>query len=240
MLASLFGGDSKALIFETGAAAHADPNVARHHRQLVFQEYIPGDDAQLWCFDGIADSRGTLLAGYSGRKLRTFPPLTGESCHIEMVHDEALHRVAREIAARIPLKGIFNLDFKKDPRDGSLRLLEVNARHNFWLYLAARNGVNLAEALHEFLWRGVLPIGRVPRERWCWLDFRLDRAACRALVTAGKLSVGQWALSLFRPTVYSVWALSDPMPLGRLWADRVLGKGRREFARLRQGLLKPR
>lgn len=239
MLAALFGGESKALIFESGAAARADANVARHHRQLVFQEYIPGDDAQLWCFDGIADAHGAILAGYSGRKLRTFPPLTGETSHIELVHDVALHRAAREIAARIPLKGIFNLDFKNDPRDGSWRLLEVNARHNFWLYLAARNGLNLAEDLHDYLWRGVPPVERVPRERWCWLDFGLDRAACRALVKSGELSIWRWALSLARPTVYSVWAWSDLRPMARLWANRLRGKVRRESARLRQRWFKP-
>jgi D-aspartate ligase len=238
MLATLFGGAKKALIFENGRVARADGGLARHHEQLVFQEYIPGDDANLWCFDGIADARGTLLTGYSGRKLRTFPPLTGESSYIELLHDEALHDVARDVVARVPLKGIFNLDFKKDPRSGRFRLLEVNARHNFWLYLAARNGVNLAADFHEYVLRGTLPLKRTPRQMWRWIDFALDRRACRALVHDRELSYWRWALSLARPTVYSVFAWSDPMPLASVWMYRARAKLARGSGRLRQRFFK--
>ena len=49
VLTTLLGGEGKALVRESGATAFNDAAIARFHHQLVFQEYVPGDDADQWC-----------------------------------------------------------------------------------------------------------------------------------------------------------------------------------------------
>ena len=225
----LFTDDGKALVFENGAAAMAHPLVERYRNQLLFQEFIPGDDQQLWSYHGYADQNGEVIASFVGRKIRTYPPITGESAYIEMVCDPGLSAFGKMMAARVPLRGPFKIDFKKDPRDGRLVILEINARYTLWHYLGAVNGVNLARAGYDYLVEGrrAQPTTRYStRSRWVFM--RLDFLAYRALARKGRLGLAAWVRSLFEaPRIYNVFAWSDPGPLAALWAGRFTRRGRR-------------
>ena len=225
LLAGLFDGEAKAAIFADGRAARAHPAVARYHADLTFQQYIPGDDRQLRCFDGVCDRESRLLAGYTGRKIRTFPPLVGDSSCVELTREPALEAVASDIARRIGLRGIFNMDFKQDPRDGRYHLLEVNARYNFWLYAGAKNGVNLARVMYDWLLRGVVPGPLAYGTSVRWVDLRLDYRAFRSLERSGELGLGRWLASIAPPTIHSVFSWRDPYPwvwsIGRRIARRM-------------------
>ena len=222
-LGTLFDGN-KAIVRKSGAAAFADELVGRCHGEIVFQEYIEGDDGELWCFDGVADEHGRVIASHTGRKHRCFPPLTGDSSYIELAHDARLDTLGRDIARAAGLKGIFNMDFKRDARTGRFCLLEINARCNLWLYIGARNGINLAKIYYDYLMEGRMPQPARHRSRFRWIDFKLDRAAYRALAADGRLTLGRWIRSLAAPKVYSVFAWRDPMPwIGALFS-RVRGR----------------
>ncbi len=225
LCARLFDGDGKARIFDTGAEALAFPDIRLYAGELQFQEYIPGGDGELWSYHGFADDAGEVLAGFVGRKVRTFPTLTGESAFIELAHDAPLEELGRAIAKRCPLKGAFKMDFKRDPRYGSWHLLEINARFNLWHYVGARNGVNLMLAAYEYLLEGVAPVPVVHDTRWRWLNLRLDFRAYRELRARGELRFARWAASILASrNVYSLFAWDDPMPWLRFWQRRITRK----------------
>jgi predicted ATP-grasp superfamily ATP-dependent carboligase len=212
LLASLFAGAAKGAIFPDGAAARSHPGIAREHQNLTFQQYIDGGDGQLLCYDGVCDLKSRLLAGYTGRKIRTYPPEGGESSCIDLTHDPSLEGVAADVARRLGLRGIFNMDFKRDPRDGRDYLLEVNARHNFWLYPAAKNGLNLAEVLYEWMLDGTFPGARTHTTHVRWVDMKLDYRAFRSLARRGELDWRRWLASLSPPMVHSLFSWRDPYP----------------------------
>lgn len=231
---SLFRGESKALIFASGRAAAEQPLVERHRDQLIFQEYIRGDDRELWSYHGFADEQGTVLASFVGRKLRTFPPLTGESAFIELIHDEARANLGRELAERIPLKGAFKLDLKTDAATGRHFLLEVNARFNLWHYLGAVNGVNLMQIAYDYMVDGKRPGPQTYSTNRRWLFLPLDYGAYRELAARGELSFAGWLASiLFTRTVYNQFAWSDPAPFLMAWVNRFVRKGRKIRARVK-------
>src|SRR5205807_4605644 len=58
----------------------------------------------------------------------SYPPRTGDASYIELVHDTDAAEAGRRVSERAGLKGIFNIDLKRDPRDGRFRVLEINAR----------------------------------------------------------------------------------------------------------------
>jgi predicted ATP-grasp superfamily ATP-dependent carboligase len=219
----VFRGDAKARIYETGAEVLADAGAALFREQLVFQEYVSGDDACLWSFHGMADENGALLDGFVGRKLRTYPPLTGESAFIELDDDDELAALGAEIAARLPLKGVFKMDFKKDARSGRWYLLEINARFNLWHYLGACNGVNLMRAAYDYLVDGTRPLAPQAYETtYRWLALDLDWKAFRAMHAAGELGWAAWLASIvFSRNVHNVFSWSDPGPWLRLWNRRL-------------------
>ncbi len=233
---------AKALTFASGAHALAEPNIERFREQLTFQEYIPGDDTLNWSFHGVADSEGRLLDSFVGRKLRTFPTRSGESSFIELARDGELHALASEIAANIPLKGVFKMDFKKDERTGRWYLLEINARFNLWHYLGAANGVNLLGVAYDYLVEGARPArsGEYRTDRR-WLSLELDARAFRELHARGELGLFSWLASiLFSRKVCNLFAWRDPGPWARFWAYRLVRRWHRGadqfLARIRQCL----
>jgi D-aspartate ligase len=214
--------DAKALIFASGAQAAAEPNVAIFHEQLTFQEYVPGDDRCIWSFHGITDGDGVMLDSFIGRKLRTYPTRTGESSFIELDNDAELRALGVEIAAKVPLKGVFKMDFKKDARTGRWNLLEINARFNLWHYLGARNGVNLLRVAYDYVLDGTRPSRtRGYATHFRWLSLELDVRAFRELHARGELGLMRWLASLvLSRNVYNLFAWRDPGPWMRFWAFR--------------------
>lgn len=237
----LFEGESKALIFESGRAAASQALVARFRDQLTFQEYVRGDDRQLWSFHGFSDENATLLGFFLGRKLRTSPPLTGQSAFLELIHDDALAAYGRQMAERVRLKGAFKMDFKTDAVTGKHFLLEVNARFNLWNHLGAANGVNLMQVAYDYLVSGKrpppLPYGTTTR----WISLPRDFRTYRELAARGELGFAQWASSiLFTPMIHRHFSWKDPAPFVKLCASRVARVVRRSreqvTARLRKWL----
>jgi predicted ATP-grasp superfamily ATP-dependent carboligase len=212
----------KALIFSSGGEAAAEPNVAVFRDQLTFQEYVPGDDTCIWSFHGLADAQGQVLDSFIGRKLRTFPTRTGESSFIELTFDKDLEALGTEIAAQIPLKGVFKMDFKRDAQSGRWNLLEINARFNLWHYLGAANGVNLLRTAYDYLLDGTRP--EIPGDYGTtlrWLSLELDVRAFHELNARGELGLLSWLASLvFSRKVYNLFSWSDPGPWVRFWSFR--------------------
>jgi predicted ATP-grasp superfamily ATP-dependent carboligase len=221
----LFGGEGKARVFSSARALLADPVAAQLRDQLALQEYVAGDDRALCSYHGVADERGRVLAWFIGRKLRTSPPRTGFSSFIELAHDGALAGIGRAVAERIPLKGVFKLDFKRDAATGRWRLLEINARYNLWHYPAACNGLNLPKVAYDYLVHGTRLEQSPPyRTTFRWLCWRLDLRAFRSLRARGEIGLLAWLWSLAQaPYVCELFAWSDPLP----WLKTMARKLRR-------------
>lgn len=219
----LLGRAGKARLFESPQKVLAEPLARSLKDELIFQEYIPGDDRQIWSFHGYADEASRVLAWFIGRKIRTYPPLTGVSTYLELAHHDELAEIGHQIVAQAPLKGALKIDFKQDPRSGRFVMLEVNARFNLWHYLAAANGLNLPGVAYHYLLTGKRPSGLAPaRTAFRWLNLRLDYHAYRDLAARGELSLWRWLGSLAASRkVYDVFAWSDPLPSIHLWMRRM-------------------
>ena len=218
----LFGGAGKARVFANGAEARANPLVGQLAAKLQFQEYIPGGDDAIWSYHGFAAPGGEVLEWFCGRKIRTFPELTGDSSYLRLVHDDELVQIGREIAARLQLAGIFKMDFKRNASTGRFYLLEINTRFNLWHYLGAACGVNLTQVAYDYIVHGKRPQHVEARLGKRWLCLMYDWRACKELAARGQISRGRWLASLLEaPKVYDLFAWSDPMPFARHWSGRI-------------------
>ncbi len=113
---------------------------------VIAQEYVPGSSADHFFVDGYRDRDGALAGLFARRRERIFPPDFGNSSYCESI---ALADVAPAVDAigtlleALRYRGIFSAEFKRDARDGSFRLLEVNTRAWWYVEFAARCGVNV-------------------------------------------------------------------------------------------------
>ncbi len=227
-------GAGKARVFPDGRSVLNEPLARSLRGELTLQEYIPGDDRALWSFHGFADERGKLLACFIGRKIRTYPPLTGDSSYLELAHDSELASLGRSLVTRIGLKGIFKMDFKRHAETGQFFLLEVNARFNLWHYLGAQGGVNLAQVAYDYMTRGTRSSPVQMRTRYRWLSPRLDYLAYRSLAARRQLTARAWLASLLSTRkVYDLFAWSDPMPAAAVLWDEL-----RHLSRLRHRVMR--
>jgi D-aspartate ligase len=106
----------------------------------IVQEYIPGPDSALYTA-GIFAWKGELVAGFTGRKLRQFPPKTGEAGLAELVSEPTIIDFARNLVGKSGFTGIAQIEFKK--HNGTFYLMEINPRSWSWNSLADYSGVNL-------------------------------------------------------------------------------------------------
>jgi D-aspartate ligase len=123
---------------------------AEQYEPLV-QELVPGGDEQLYTLGSYLAADGEPLGLFCGRKLRQTPPgvgtcRVGEAVWVDEVVDQGL-RLLRELGHT----GLSQVEFKRDPRDGSYRLMEVNPRLWQWHGLAAACGVDLPRIAYEDL-----------------------------------------------------------------------------------------
>ena len=113
---------------------------------VVLQEYIPGSFTEHYFVDGYVDRAGQIKALFARRRLRIYPPDFGNSTAMVSV---ALARSAqavdsvRRVLGAVGYHGIFSAEFKRDPRDGQFKLLEVNTRPWWFIDFAVRCGVDV-------------------------------------------------------------------------------------------------
>ena len=113
---------------------------------VLLQERIVGPGKGLFaCFD-----EGRPVALFAHRRLREKPPSGGVSvlCESAPLDPVAADHGVR-LLTRIQWQGVAMVEFKQDSRDGSLRLMEINAR--FWgsLQLAVDAGVDFPRILAD-------------------------------------------------------------------------------------------
>jgi D-aspartate ligase len=113
---------------------------------FVLQEWIPGDMSSTILLDGFVDRHGTVAAILARRRVRMDPPrIANTACDVTIPLSEVseviapLHRMLAEVNHR----GVFNVEYKLDPRDGQWKIIELNPRP-FWLVAHIANaGIDL-------------------------------------------------------------------------------------------------
>jgi D-aspartate ligase len=174
-------GSSKALhVLDAEGFAALWPRLGDVGTELLAQELVRGPESSIESFHAYVDGSGTLAGEFTGRKIRTFPPDYGHSSAVEVTALADVAELGREVLARLGLKGVAKLDFKRDDR-GRLHLLEINPRFNLWHYPGALAGVNLPALVYaDLTGRERPPVAASLRTvKWCdpLLDLRAARAA---------------------------------------------------------------
>jgi D-aspartate ligase len=123
--------NKKAIVLETPNQLRSEYPLYREYGKLIIQELIPGDNQ---CFYKVAtfyDDNMNLLALFSLQKNHQFPAEFGTGAHIVSKKVPELIDICIPFFEEIKLKGIGMAEFKKDPRDGVYKFIEINPR--FWL-----------------------------------------------------------------------------------------------------------
>ncbi len=119
---------------------------------MVLQEYIPGPPTAHYFVDGFMDRLGEVKARFARRRLRMDPPDFGNSTYMVSVPLDEVEGAVRSLDRLLTgmhYRGIFSAEFKRDPRDGEFKILEVNSRPWWYVGFATDCGVNVCDMAYR-------------------------------------------------------------------------------------------
>lgn len=188
---------------------------------LAIQEYIPGGDDTIWMFNGYFDATSEGLVGFTGKKIRQCPIHTGCTslgiCLPNVEVEQTTYRFMKTIGYR----GILDIGYRYDARDGLYKVLDVNPRvgATFRLFVGT-NGIDVVRALYLDLTGQ--PVGPSPvREGRRWIVEDLDAAASYRYYRESSLTISQWFTSLRGIEEAAFLSWRDPLPFCLMFVNRI-------------------
>jgi D-aspartate ligase len=183
---------------------------------VIVQEWIPGNDSDIYfCLQHLS-SEGRLECSFVGRKIRSWPPNVGgtASCTSAPEHVVKLTEATASFFKRVGMSGLASMEYKRHAATGEFVAIEPTVgRSDYQEEVATLNGINLPYAYYlGALGRATEFVSGRDR-RAIWRDGDADRQSSQ---TVGQ-SVQGWPLAHGR--VYdALWRSSDPGPsLDRNW-----------------------
>jgi predicted ATP-grasp superfamily ATP-dependent carboligase len=198
-------------------STYEDMTHGLERRAVILQEYIPGDAPSVWMFNGYFDESSDCVLGITGQKLRQYPPYIGQTSLGCCIENLTVQELTRRFMKAVGYRGILDIGFRYDARDGQYKLLDVNPRVGsaFRLFVA-QNGLDVVRALYlDLTGQQVRPAAA--RERRKWVVENYDLVSSAKYYKDGALRPGEWLRS-FRGVEESAWfSRDDLLPFGAMW-----------------------
>jgi predicted ATP-grasp superfamily ATP-dependent carboligase len=179
---------------------------------LMLQEYIPGGDDQIYIFNGYFDRASQCLAGYTGHKIRQFPIHVGCASLGIQEWNPKVADITTDFMRAIGYRGVLDIGYRLDPRDGLYKVLDINPRvgQAFRLFLS-ENGLDVVRALYlDFAGQDV------PRSKPCegrrWMIEDLDLISSLHYRQEGSLRFWPWLRSYWGVQEGMWFSWRDPKP----------------------------
>ncbi|EGV17659.1 ATP-grasp domain-containing protein [Thiocapsa marina] len=187
---------------------------------VMLVEMIPGGDDLLCSYYTYLDENGRPLFHFTKRIIRRYPAVHGIGCcHVTDWIPELIP-VSLRLFEHVGLRGLANVEFKRDPRDGVLKLIECNARFTAANCLVADSGFDLAMLVYSRLTeRPQDPLIHYRVGKRLWYPFE-DFLAWRDMPNASRSPFYRWLLSHRHPATLPFFWWSDPVPT-------IIAEGRR-------------
>ena len=191
---------------------------------VILQEYLPREESEDWVVHAWSPGDADPVL-FTGVKLRSWPPHAGITTAGRVRWNAELAGLARRLLDATGFRGIADLDWRLDRRDGRYKLVDFNPRvgAQFRLFEDAA-GIDVVRAQHLGLTGRPVPTAPYPEGRaFVVEDFDYAaRVAYRGQRTDGPAPAGR------APATEHAWfALDDPLPV----VPMVLGRARPVLAR---------
>ncbi len=163
--------------------------------------YLTGDD--------------DVLGLVTTRKIRQFPIEFGRGSLAETFHDPEFAEYGLRFFRSIDYRGFGTIEFKRDDRDGKLKVTDLNPRWVKPITLPMASGVNFP-LLHYRDLAGEMPAAeREFKAGVRWLDAIGDLSTSWSMYRSGDLSPWAWARSLAKVRAFPAFAPDDLKPFLR-------------------------
>jgi len=172
---------------------------------------IPGGGEHQYAYCAFFREGGPV-ASMTVRRRRQHPSDFGvASTFVETISLPELAEPSCRFLAAIDYYGLVELEYKRDPRDGVCKLLDVNARTWGYHSVGGPAGVDFP----YLLFRDQIgePVGETQaRDGVRWIRLSTDVPNALRDIFAGRLRAREYLRSLRGVTTEAVFSLNDPLP----------------------------
>ncbi len=178
---------------------------------IMVQELIPGDGRTQLSYAALC-ADGHPHVSLVARRTRQYPIDFGRSStFVETVDEPDVEGMARPLLAALHYTGLMEIEFKRDPRTGQLKLLDMNPRVWGWHTLGRRFGGDFPYLYWRWLHGETMPKVCVPPGVH-WIRWATDTLAVLSEFSHSRLTVREYARSLSPPMEHAILAHDDPLP----------------------------
>ncbi|HSU67283.1 MAG TPA: ATP-grasp domain-containing protein [Tepidisphaeraceae bacterium] len=179
---------------------------------VLLMEWIPGPDARLCSYFTYITEEGKPLFHFTKRIIRRYPTGMGPAVYHITDWIPELIEPSQKLFRHVGLKGLGNIEYKYDERDGIYKIIECNARFVGSNGLVATAGFDLAALVYNRLTNRPLPsLDKFQSGLRLWDPVR-DWSAFRELNQLGEMTFMQWVESLAHGQTFNWFSWSDPAP----------------------------
>jgi D-aspartate ligase len=187
------------------ACAAVDP------ASIMVQELIPGGGETRFSYAALC-AGGRPLATLVARHPRQYPlDFARFSTYAETIEQPEVEEQARTLLAATSYTGLAQLQFKRDPRTGQYKLLDVNVRAWGSHTLGQGAGVDFPYLLWRLVRGESVPQVRT-RTGVRWVRMSADIPAALLEIRRGSLAPAEYLRSLLRVRHFATFAPDDPLP----------------------------
>lgn len=179
--------------------------------EITIQDVIPGGPDNLFSFCSLLKG-GRVLAKLVARRARQHPMDFGHaSTFVETVDIPEVEVIGTKLLKAIDYYGLSEVEFKRDPRDGKFKLLEVNARTWGWHSIGLKAGVDFPYLLYKDL-VGETVMANGFKKGVKWVRSVTDTPTVAKEILKGTMTVTDYFRSLSGEKEFAVFSWQDPMP----------------------------
>jgi predicted ATP-grasp superfamily ATP-dependent carboligase len=187
---------------------------------FVIQEIIPGDDSELYGYLAFWDADGREHSWLTKRKIRQFPLRFGSGATQETVRAPEVAEQSRRLLEAFSYRGLVGVEWKRDSRDGTWCLMEINARTVTGNQLAITAGVDLPWIAYQEISGTSMPHTSLPASQRRlsggkpvrWVNEELEVLVLADLRCSGEISITGWLRSMAGARSWALWSWRDPRP----------------------------
>jgi D-aspartate ligase len=179
--------------------------------EILVQDLIPGSGSRQFAYCAFFKDGNALGSMVACRK-RQHPYEFGRaSTYVETVDLPELERLSERFLRRINYYGLVEMEYKLDPRDGQLKLLDVNGRTWGYHTLGAAAGVDFPYLLYSDQ-LGQMQGSIRGKTGKCWIRLLTDVPTAVADVCRRRLKLKDYIQSLRKADTEAVFSGQDPVP----------------------------
>lgn len=214
-------GQEFALAFGEKAVVARDVDAAvaawrRAHERgfdTIVQELIPDSHEHVYSLLTYIGRAGKPLANVTGRKVRQGPLRFGTSAVFEAIAEPDVLEQGHRLLGHVGYRGFAHVEFARDPRDGLLKLLEVNTRPPIWAGIAMRRELDIARIAFDDLCGREVAEGQTLDGGASWVYLAKDVWVSMQMARRRELGPRQFLRQYLRGNkARAVFAADDPMP----------------------------